>query len=83
MRCALHILRSVGRLLAQPSHVEPVRPKRSFGSAAMRHTDARGVMIYRCNRFQIIAPTKPKMYPITPVITISVTAASGSNGLTK
>ena len=57
--------------------------ERSFGSAAMRHTDARGVMIYRCNRFQIIAPTKPKMYPITPVITISVTAASGSNGLTK
>ena len=28
-------------------------------------------------------PTKPKMYPIPAVITISVIAASRSNGLTK
>ena len=31
----------------------------------------------------MMAPTKPKMYPITAVITMSTTAAIGSNGLTK
>ena len=33
------------------------------------------VMRNRCNRFQMMAPTKPKMYPITAVITMSTTAA--------
>jgi hypothetical protein len=31
----------------------------------------------------MMAPAKPKMYPITAVITISTTAAIGSNGLTN
>ena len=38
---------------------------------------------YRCSRFQITAPRKPKTYPMTLVIAMSATAAVGSNGLTK
>jgi len=33
----------------------------------------------RCRLFQMTAPTEPKMYPITAVMTMSVTAASGLN----
>jgi hypothetical protein len=45
-------------------------------------TRTRRLVTYRFNRFQMIAPTNPKIYPITAVITTRVTAASGSNGLT-